>query len=53
VLSRIPAGDRGGWARSLQAEQPVIASLRTRDLAFYDSSGALVSATGRPAAVAN
>jgi iron(III) transport system ATP-binding protein len=52
VLSRIPAGDRGGWARNLAADQPVVASLRTRDLAFYDVSGALVSSAGRPVAVA-
>jgi iron(III) transport system ATP-binding protein len=53
VMSRIPAGDRGGWARSLQQDQPVIASLRTRDLAFYDESGRLVTSAGRPVAVAH
>jgi iron(III) transport system ATP-binding protein len=52
VLSRIPAGERGGWARSLQGGQPVIASLRTRELAFYDDSGALITSAGRPVAVA-
>ena len=52
VLSRIPAGDRGGWARGLKADQPVVASLRTPDLAFYDEAGALVSSAGRPVAVA-
>jgi iron(III) transport system ATP-binding protein len=50
VLSRIPAGERGGWARNLAAEQPVVASLRTRDLAFYDETGALVSSSSKPAA---
>ena len=27
VLSRIPAGERGGWARSLEPGQPVVATL--------------------------
>jgi iron(III) transport system ATP-binding protein len=53
VLSRIPAGERGGWARSLQAGQPVIASLRTRELAFYDDAGTLITSAGRPVAVAS
>ena len=52
-LSRIPAGERGGWARSLNAGQQVLASLRTGDVAFYDDSGALIGRAGRPAAVAS
>jgi iron(III) transport system ATP-binding protein len=51
LLARIPAGDRGSWARSLQRDQPVVASLGTRNLAFYDGSGARIEA-GRPLAVA-
>jgi iron(III) transport system ATP-binding protein len=53
VLSRIPAGERGGWARSLQPEQQVVATLQLGDLAFYDESGALVSSFGRRVAVAS
>jgi iron(III) transport system ATP-binding protein len=52
VLSRIPAGERGSWARSLEPGQSVVALLRTRDVAFYDDAGALLSSTGRPVAVA-
>ena len=52
VLSRIPAGERGSWARSLEPGQPVVALLRTRDAAFYDDAGALLTSTGRPVAVA-
>ena len=53
VHSRIPAGERGGWARSLEGGQPVTASLRARELAFYDESGALITSAGRRVAVAN
>jgi iron(III) transport system ATP-binding protein len=53
VLARIPAGERGSWARTLNAGQPVLATLRPRDLAFYDESGALISRTARATAVAS
>jgi hypothetical protein len=53
VHARIPAGERGGWARTLNAGQPVLARLRPRDLALYDDAGALISRTGRPTAVAS
>ena len=53
VQSRIPAGERGGWARGLEAGQQVVASLRFRDLALYDESGALLSSAGRRVAVAS
>jgi iron(III) transport system ATP-binding protein len=53
VQARIPVGERGGWARSLNAGQQVLASLRTGNLAFYDDTGALVSRSGRTAAVAS
>jgi iron(III) transport system ATP-binding protein len=53
VHSRIPAGERGGWARSLEAGQPVIAALRARELAFYDEAGALITSAGRRVAVAS
>jgi iron(III) transport system ATP-binding protein len=52
VLSRIPAGDRGSWARSLAPGQPVVALLRTGDAAFYNEAGALLSPAGRSVAVA-
>jgi iron(III) transport system ATP-binding protein len=53
VQSRIPAGERGGWARSLESGQQVAASLRVRDLAFYDEAGRLVSSAGHRVAVAS
>ena len=53
VLSRIPAGERGGWARSLEPGQQVVASLRVGDLALYDESGTLVRSAGRRVAVAS
>jgi iron(III) transport system ATP-binding protein len=52
VLSRVPAGGRGSWARGLESGRPVLATLRPRELAFYDQSGALIRATSRPVAVA-
>jgi iron(III) transport system ATP-binding protein len=51
VLGRIPAGERGGWARTLERGRRVLATLNPRELAFYDDDGALVSAVGRPVAV--
>jgi iron(III) transport system ATP-binding protein len=52
LQARIPAGERGGWARSLNAGQQVVANVRPATLVFYDEAGALVTRTGRPAAVA-
>jgi iron(III) transport system ATP-binding protein len=53
LLSRIAAGERGSWARTLQPGQPVTAYLEPRDLAFYNSQGAFMQATSsRPVAVA-
>jgi iron(III) transport system ATP-binding protein len=53
VFARIPAGERGGWARTLNAGQPVLAVLRPRDLVFYDEAGAVINRTARATAVAN
>ncbi len=47
ILARIPAGERGSWSRSLNVGQRVAAYANTRDLAFYDGDGALVSSVGR------
>jgi iron(III) transport system ATP-binding protein len=52
LLARVPAGDRGSWARSLERGQPVVASLSTRHLAFYDASGVRIATAGHPLAVA-
>ena len=49
VLSRIPAGERGGWARSLEPGQPVLASLKHGDVAFYDDGAMVISSAGRVA----
>ena len=49
LLSRIPAGERGSWARTLEPRPAVlVAIVNPRDLAFYDEAGELVSgvATG-------
>jgi iron(III) transport system ATP-binding protein len=50
VLSRVPAGDRGGWARTLEPGQPVQLALDVENLAFYDPAGALINANGRAVA---
>jgi iron(III) transport system ATP-binding protein len=52
LLGRIPAGERGGWARTLEREQRVTATLNPRDLAFYDDGDRLVSGVGRPVGAA-
>jgi iron(III) transport system ATP-binding protein len=49
LLSRIPAGERGSWARTLEGGQPVLAYIEPRDLAFYDESGGFVSTATRRA----
>jgi iron(III) transport system ATP-binding protein len=49
VQSRIPAGERGSWGRTLDAGQRVTAYVTPRDVAFYDESGGLVSSVGRVA----
>jgi iron(III) transport system ATP-binding protein len=46
LLSRIPAGERGSWARTLQAGQPVTAAIDKHEMKVFDESGRLV----RPAA---
>ncbi len=39
VLSRVPAGERGSWARKLEPGQPAQVALQVQNLAFYDSGG--------------
>jgi iron(III) transport system ATP-binding protein len=51
VLSRVPAGERGGWARRLEPGQPVQVALHVRNLAFYGPSGTLITANGQAVAV--
>jgi iron(III) transport system ATP-binding protein len=51
VQSRIPAGERGSWARTLEPGQRVLAYVNPKDPAFYDDEGALVSSVGRAVAV--
>jgi iron(III) transport system ATP-binding protein len=51
VQSRIPAGERGSWARTLEPGQRVLAHVNPRDPAFYDDAGVLVSSVGRAVAV--
>ena len=42
VLSRIPAGARGSWARTLDAGQRVVAHIQMHDLKVFDDSGQLI-----------
>ncbi len=43
--SRMPAGERGSWIRSLNAGEQVTAHVRTRDTTFFDPDGARIPAT--------
>jgi iron(III) transport system ATP-binding protein len=47
LLGKIDAGLRGGWSRTLEREQRVVATLNPRDLAIYDGDDQLVSAVGQ------
>jgi iron(III) transport system ATP-binding protein len=49
--TRIPAGERGSWARTLDVGQSALAYVNPRDLAFYDEAGTLVSSVGGAVAV--
>ena len=42
LQSRMPAGERGGWARTLNAGESVLGFFRTSGLTFYDDSGARI-----------
>ena len=42
VLSRIPAGARGSWARTLEPGQPVLAHVQLHNLKAFDDGGKLV-----------
>jgi iron(III) transport system ATP-binding protein len=42
VLSRIPAGARGSWARTLEPGQPVVAYVHLHHLKAFDDSGRLI-----------
>jgi iron(III) transport system ATP-binding protein len=53
LLSRIPAGERGSWARRLAPGQPVLAYVEPRDLAFYDANVAFLATARRAVAVAD
>jgi iron(III) transport system ATP-binding protein len=44
LQSRMAAGERGGWARTLEPEQPVLASFRTAGLALFDDEGRRIPA---------
>jgi len=43
VHTRIPSGDRGGWARTLRVDQPVQLSFRPTDAMYYDLDGRRVA----------
>ncbi len=42
--SRMPAGERGSWIRSLNAGEQVTAHVRTGDTTFFDQEGARIPA---------
>jgi hypothetical protein len=42
VLSRIPAGARGSWARTLEPGQQVMAYVQMHNLKAFDAGGKLV-----------
>jgi iron(III) transport system ATP-binding protein len=42
MLSRIPAGARGSWARTLEPGQPVVAYVHIHHLKAFDHSGRLI-----------
>jgi iron(III) transport system ATP-binding protein len=44
LQSRMPASERGGWARTLNAGQSVLGFFRTSGLTFFDDSGARIPA---------
>jgi iron(III) transport system ATP-binding protein len=43
LQSRMPAGARGSWVRTLEPGQPVHAYFRTAGVTFFDESGARIS----------
>jgi hypothetical protein len=40
--SRIPAGERGSWVRSLNAGELVVGFVRSADTIFFDQTGARI-----------
>jgi iron(III) transport system ATP-binding protein len=51
LLTRVAAGQRDTWPRTMERGQNVVAILNTRNLAFYDEGERLVSGLGRAMAV--
>jgi iron(III) transport system ATP-binding protein len=51
VLSRIPAGERGSWARTLEAGAPVVAVIDSDNMKVFDESDKLVRVSKQTAAV--
>ena len=51
LLTRVPAGQRDTWPRTMRRGQEVVAIVNPRDLAFYDEGEQLVSGVGRAVAV--
>ncbi len=51
LLTRVPAGQRDTWPRTMERGQRVVAILNPRDLAFYNEGEQLVSGVGRAMAV--
>jgi iron(III) transport system ATP-binding protein len=51
LQARVPAGEAGGWARSLEPGRPVSARVNPRDIVFYDEAGVRLTSVGAPVAV--
>jgi len=51
ALSRIPAGPRGSWARTLQTDQTVLAYIHRHNLKTFDDTGKLIAPTQYAVAV--
>ena len=51
VQSRIPAGERESWARTLAPGQPVLASIKRPAIKAFDDAGKLLPMGTRSVAV--
>jgi iron(III) transport system ATP-binding protein len=48
LQSKMPAGERGSWIRTLELGQPLLGSFRLSDLTFFDQSQARIPLDRRP-----
>jgi iron(III) transport system ATP-binding protein len=43
LKSRMPAGERGSWSRSLEAGQPILGLVRPSDIVLFDTAGGRIA----------